>query len=421
MLSRLIAIIRKETLVLIRDKAGLAVLYLMPLVLIFVMVFIQDRTFHFLQDVNVPVLFLNEDKELVGNSVEESLNKINQIHLFKEIDETNISIQKMKQLVAAGDYKAGIYVPLNLTKNISQKFENVQPQNSLDSQSRIIVYFDPAIQQNFRSLIESVLREILARTEIKILYSRIKEQMDMFGVQLNTLIAVPDSQTVKNGLVHLEAISLNRAKSQVLPNSVQHNVPGWSLFAMFFIAIPLASSMIQERDEGSLRRLLSMPVNYIELLLGKLIVYLAVCLSQLFLIVAAGKFIMPVLGFPVLQIGNQPAIMLLVAVSSALAAIGYGILIGAVAGSQNQASSFGAISVIIAAAIGGIWVPVFIMPDFMQYLSDLSPLACGLNAFHEVFLRNGAINAVFMDVFKLNLFFLFTICIVLFKFKLRRQ
>ena len=421
MINRLIAIVNKEFLILARDKAGLAVLYLMPMILIFVMVFIQDRTFHFLQDVHIPVLFINEDQSLVGNAVENNLDKINHIDLYKELPDGAISFRKMKTLVAAGDYKAGIYIPKDLTMNIRSKLENNELNDSLKTAAKVMVFFDPAIQQNFRGLIESVLREILARTEIRMVYAQIKEQLDMFGLQIGTLAANPDSQTVHQGLIHLEAVSLNRARHQIIPNSVQHNVPGWSMFAMFFIAIPLAGSMVQEREEGNLRRLLAMPVNYIELLLGKMVVYLTVCISQFFLIVAAGKFIMPLLGFPVLQIGNQTGTMLLVAVSAALAAIGYGLVIGAFAGSHSQASAFGAISVIIAAAVGGIWVPVFIMPEFMQQLSIFSPLAWGLNAFHEVFLRNGNISSVLEDVFRLNLFFLFTISLVLVKFKTQTQ
>jgi len=417
MLYRIFAIFNKEILILRRDKAGMAVLYLMPLALIFIMVFIQDRTFHFLQDVQIPVLFLNEDQSTVGNALERNLANIRQIDLYYEVAGETATEEAVKEAVAAGDFKAGIIIPAGLTQNSLKRMK--QDQGLAIGQ--VTVYFDPAIKQNIRRLIESILNEILARTETILLYEFVKEQVSYFGTQFNSILSVPDSNLIKKGLLHINSVSLNREKSSVLPNSVQHNVPSWTLFAMFFIVVPLAGGMIQERDEGSMRRLLSMPVSYLELLAGKLIVYLMVCLSQFFIMLMAGMFIMPLLGFPELQIGSSISAMFFVTLASAFAAVGYGLMVGTFARTQQQASSFGAISVIIAAAVGGIWVPIFIMPEMMQTISNFSPLAWGLNGFHEVFLRNGNLSTVIKDILFLLLFFLFTLSLSLFKFKVRKQ
>jgi ABC-2 type transport system permease protein len=100
--------------------------------------------------------------------------------------------------------------------------------------------------------------------------------------------------------------------------------------------------------------------------------------------------------------------LIIIALSAALAACGYGILLGTMARTYEQASSFGAVSVVIAAAIGGIMVPVFAMPSLMQKISLFSPLSWGLNAFLDVFVRGGNIRSVLSDVTLLVLFFLVT-------------
>ena len=41
-------------------------------------------------------------------------------------------------------------------------------------------------------------------------------------------------------------------------------------------------------------------------------------------------------------------------------------------------------------AIGGVMVPKFVMPAFMQKLAALSPMAWGLDGFHTVMLRHGS-------------------------------
>ena len=69
---------------------------------------------------------------------------------------------------------------------------------------------------------------------------------------------------------------------------------------------------------------------------------------------------------------------------------------------------FGAVSVVIAAALGGIMVPVFVMPRMMQTISEFSPLAWGLNAFLSVFVRNGDVPSILPQATRLLIFFVST-------------
>ena len=72
---------------------------------------------------------------------------------------------------------------------------------------------------------------------------------------------------------------------------------------------------------------------------------------------------------------------------------------------------FGPISVVIAAAIGGIMVPVYAMPKMMQQFSVLSPLGWGLDAFLELFVRGGNLKSVIPEVIALIGFFLGTLLV----------
>jgi ABC-2 type transport system permease protein len=97
-----------------------------------------------------------------------------------------------------------------------------------------------------------------------------------------------------------------------------------------------------------------------------------------------------------------------VVLAAALAACGYGILLGTVARTYEQASMFGAVSVVIAAAVGGIMVPVYVMPEMMRRISDFSPLAWGLNALTDIFAREGTIQTVQNEILYLLIFALGT-------------
>ena len=194
----------------------------------------------------------------------------------------------------------------------------------------------------------------------------------------------------------------------IIPNTVQQNIPAWTLFGMFFIVVPLGGSIIRERQDGMLARLLTMPTSYLTIISGKISAYLLICLVQFVLIMALGRLLLPLLGAPVLDFGSSPAALILIVVSAALAASGYGILLGTIARTYEQASMFGAVSVVIAAALGGIMVPVFVMPRIMQTISEFSPLAWGLNAFLSVFVRNGDVPSILPQATRLLIFFVST-------------
>src|SRR5699024_8642540 len=91
---------------------------------------------------------------------------------------------------------------------------------------------------------------------------------------------------------------------------------------------------------------------------------------------------------------------------SGLAAIGLGILLGTLFFTQEQAAPFGAILVILLAATGGVWIPVFAMPGAMRHLAAFSPMNWGLEAYYVLFLRNGSLAEITPFLIALFLFFL---------------
>jgi len=175
---------------------------------------------------------------------------------------------------------------------------------------------------------------------------------------------------------------------------------------MFFIVISLAVNMIKERDEGSLNRLLTMPCTYTNYITSKIIIHILVCMLQCMLMLLMGIYFLPALGLPALVLGHNYVAIFFIAFCSSLAAIGYGVLIGTLSTTHQQAAIFGAISVMVLAAIGGVWVPVFVMPHFMRTISIISPLNWGLNGFYDVFIREAGMIDILLNSARLILFFI---------------
>ena len=70
---------------------------------------------------------------------------------------------------------------------------------------------------------------------------------------------------------------------------------------------------------------------------------------------------------------------------------------------------FGPVSVVIAAALGGIMVPAYAMPKAMQAVTHFSPLAWGLNGFLEIFVRQGTLLQIWPNILCLLGFFMVTL------------
>ncbi len=113
-------------------------------------------------------------------------------------------------------------------------------------------------------------------------------------------------------------------------------------------------------------------------------------MSQLLTIGLIGMFVFPLIDLPKLELPGNVGAILVVALLSGMAAVSYAVTIGVFSKTQEQANGFGAISIIIFAAIGGIWVPSFAMPAYLQSVGQISPLHWCLNGFYVLFLKGGA-------------------------------
>jgi ABC-2 type transport system permease protein len=148
--------------------------------------------------------------------------------------------------------------------------------------------------------------------------------------------------------------------------------------------------------------------------------YLIICLIQFYMMIAVAIFLFPHLGLPALNVEGNLLLMSVVAIFSGLSAIGFGILLGTIAKTQEQSAPFGATSVIILAAIGGVWVPVFAMPKIMQIIAESSPMNWGLETFYDVLLRNASLLDLVPELSLLFLFFIVTTTIALLYEKKKR-
>ena len=412
----------KEFLLLKRDFGGLIILFVMPLVLIITITLIQDSTFRTVTESKIPVVLIENDKGEISKSVIENLNKSGQFEIVSSLDGKNLTETTAKEAVFKGKFQLAIIIPKNLSKDLQLKVNqnvdkiisnfgigDLSEEPKKDSLPQIInkkevrLYFDPATQATFKSNVKSSIDKMISQIETKSIYATFQEQL---GEGEEPIFEQESFITFKEIVPTVD-------NKEILPNSVQHNVPAWTLFAIFFIIVPLSINIVKEKGQGTQIRLLTNPVPYYVVIAGKTITYLVICMIQFYLMVLVGMYLFPYLSLPTLDLDGKFFLMSVVALFSGLAAIGFGILLGTIAKTQEQSAPFGATSVVILAAIGGVWVPVFAMPKVMQVISHISPMNWGLNAFYDVLLRKADAIEILPEIFLLLLFFIITIFIAI--------
>ncbi|MDR2138950.1 MAG: ABC transporter permease [Tannerella sp.] len=400
------ALTYKDCLLLARDRAGLCMMFVMPMLLVAIMTCLQDSTFHSIHETHIPLLLLNDDCDTLGVAIERQIESSGIFAVSRTLDGRRPDREELIQAVARSDFMIGIVIPSRATERIRQQvkqyvenlFNGDEAPLPTHAAIQVEIFLDPVTKSSFRTTLLSTLREYASRTESSLMLKEIIREANRFSP-----VTIPDFQPSDSRVVIREAYALS-GKHAFIPDSVQHNVPAWSMFAIFFIAVSLSGHLIKERDDGSFMRLLTMPCPYYLYLLSKIIVYLAVCLLQFAVIFMMGIYLFPWLGLPALTLDASPVLLLLTGVCSALAAIGYGVAIGKIAATHQQAAIFAAISTVIMAAIGGIWIPVFIMPRPMQLLSAFSPLNWGLEGFYDLFIRDGSLFDILPECALLLLF-----------------
>lgn len=193
--------------------------------------------------------------------------------------------------------------------------------------------------------------------------------------------------------------------------AVQQSVPAWLIFGMFFVVIPLAGVLIQERNDGTLARLSTFGVSPFTILCGKLAAFMALNWVQLLLMLLVGRWLVPSLGGDALYLDLQVGWFLLIVFATSAAAVGLALLFSAYARSFDHAAALGGGANVVLAAIAGIMVPRPLMPASMQTISEWSPMGWALDGMQTVFLGAPDASQVVPKVALLLLFAL--VCLLL--------
>jgi ABC-2 type transport system permease protein len=190
-------------------------------------------------------------------------------------------------------------------------------------------------------------------------------------------------------------------------NSSAGQLITWVFIPLFGISALFA----YERQQGTLRRLLTTPANKATFLLGTITGQVAMALVQMLLLVEFGILVMK------LNWGREPLALLLILLTSALAAAAFGTLMGTFIKTESQANGLSIMFGMVFALMGGCWYPLELFPAAIQTAVKILPTRWAMQGMLDLVLRGGGVGDVLPEAGVLLLFAMLFFSIGVWRFR----
>lgn len=252
---------------------------------------------------------------------------------------------------------------------------------------------------------EQLINGMLSRF-IDILNSRISKYKIEYSLKYIPPDIGVDLDLIRNVLYGI-AKPVNASVHEVKPKSIasRGGLIGWYTFGaigmvMLYTGFDIGSIMIiKERDLGTLNRILSSPVSFTEILLGKTIGgVLILCLSAFVSVLVGLAFGAEIYWNP---LNILDWLLILDIILTAIFTIGVGLIISLFAKSSSSASGVSVVLGLILSFITGIWLPKWMLPKWMQVLADYFPATWGIEVIRRIVIFRVEYVEVLPDIFKL--------------------
>lgn len=385
---------------------GLTLMFLMPIVLAIVIATVQNSTFELVNENKIPVLLCNKDSGEPAKTLENALANVGMFNV--KVTGSDQSIALLEERINTKDALVAIVIPENYSADVLAKAKAITAEalkhivdsgdtipSATSPANPIRLYFHPVLQQSFRKSIDGTLQSTLQFVQTKYIVKDVYQ-----AVNAEEIPGTLENQIVSNQTPVME-VPVSKNNSRQIPNATQHNIPAWTIFAMFFIVISLGSSVVREKLNGSIIRLRTLPTHFGLAIISKQITYVTVTLFQALVIFSIGIWLFPLMDLPALNLPSDMGGLLLVTFMCGWCAASFAICIGVFSNTQEQSNGVGAVAIVLLAAIGGLLVPSFVMPPSFRLLMQLSPLHWCLEAYYGLFLEGGTLRDIWMNIIPL--------------------
>lgn len=372
--SRLLSLIRKEFIQIFRDPRTLMLMFVMPIVMLFLLGYAATNDVR-----NVATAIFDQDHSVAARELIDAFRAADYFQFTADVN----SVEEMKELIDNGQARAGLIIP-------------------------------PDYQQR-----------LLAGEQAQVAFVIDGSDPTIAGTALSaaTLIGQMKATTVLRATLERRALSGAgqsplEVRTQVWYNpdliSAYFMIPGLIGVILQFIAVILTSTaIVRERERGTIEQLIITPLRSWELLLGKLLPYVGIAFFDLLEVLILGTLVFN------MPINGSVPLLLVLSGLFLVTTLGIGLLISTFAKTQFEAMLLAVFSSLPMMFLSGFFFPLAAMPPFLQLISYLIPLRYFLIIVRAILIKGVGMSAVVNEVVALAVFGLVVMGIAVLRFRKR--
>jgi ABC-type multidrug transport system permease subunit len=365
---------KKDLKLFLHDQRSVILTFLLPVILITLFAFAYGSigTYDGRSE-PVKLLLTDLDKTIASKEITDKIDSLEDIEIIVSAS------GKSKELVIKGIYACALII----NKGFQDSLENgnALPVELMYDRSREMEI--GILQQNLISTLMSSANEIM-----------IKRNIENY---LNELF--PDDENDFSDEVFAAVIKNDRNKETIKWTPVVGDkndtklgliqaVAGTAILMLLFSVAGIGTSMLEEKENGTINRLLYSPLKSSTILYSKMLFAFFISILQL---TAMFLFAWLILNMD-LRVNIPGFILMILATSFAVSSLG--IFLASIASTRQQAHNLSTIIILVMSAIGGSMIPLFIMPSILQKIALLSVNYWGIQGFYDLFWRGLPLEAI---------------------------
>ena len=323
---------------------------------------------------NIPVVIVNEDQSTLGNEL---------VKLFESPDLAELvtvtvldDLPSAKQMVDDDQTTALVHIPAGFTASIIPEQGSTTPGEVV----QIELYSNPTRPTN-AGIIKTIVEEFLSQVEI----SRVSGEVTVTQLIRSGLIQPQDAAMIGAEIGARQASLIGQGTTinlktetntggEVKFDPLAYMAPGFALMFLMYTVSNGGRTLLAERAQGTLPRLLISPTTSAQVLGGKVLgIYLTGVLQMLVLIGSS------VLLFRI-SWGDPLGVIVLV-LAAVFAACGWGMVITSLVKTPGQVATFGSAIMLIFGLLGGSFINLSAVSTWFSIVSKITPNAWGLDGF----------------------------------------
>ncbi len=357
--SRLMSLIRKEFIQIVRDPRTLALTFVLPVLMLFLLGYAATNDVK-----NVPLAIFDQDRSAESRRLLDAYRAADYFQLAVEVG----SEEEIRSLIDRNTVRAGLIIPPDYGQKIASG-RSAQIAFLLDGS-------DPNVANTALAAATMVGQSFA--TDLMV------ERLDRAG----------QAGTVKMPLEVRTRVLYNPAMV-----SAYYMIPGLiGMILQLLTTMLTATSIVRERERGTIEQLIVTPLRSWELVVGKLIPYVLIAFFDMLEILVIGVLVFKV------PINGSLGLFLALSALFLVGSLGMGLFISTIAHTQQEAMLSTMFTLYPSIFLSGFFFPLAAMPQVLQWISYAVPMRYFLIIARGVILKGVGLEDIWIEVVALSIF-----------------